>query len=886
MRIISCHIENFGKLSDVSFEFQEGLNVISQDNGWGKSTLATFLKVMFYGFSNDKKRDESENERKKYRPWQGGIYGGQLQFEINGEVYIIVRTFGKKEAEDTFLIKDKRTNLETKQFSSKVGEELFQIDSDSFMRTVYVSQNDCETYVTDGMNAKIGNLTDNTDDINNFEIVNTFLSSELNRLSPTRKTGELYARKDEMVGLEQSALRGAQIDKAVKDILKLKEEKQENLREIKSEIIALQEMSAKISKEKDIRARKQKYADLCEDFEKRKAEQETARKAFPGDLPDMQKLSDMMDTCADISVLQNTIKINELNDEETNNLKNFQCVFADGLPSDQDFLMMEDLIKDLSTARLEIAKKQMTSDEISRLLSYREKFVNGAPAQEQLDAISQSWSRRTEKKNTLTLTKATLNTLKSVDEASKKQYDSGKSSNLWLILLLAGVVFLILGIAGFAVNMAAGIVGVLIGVLLGVAGIVTLFSKSRTLPVMEENPEIQRLEEEINNSETFIRQTEEDVMDFCSRFEVEYDENNLQNILFSLKSDVRDYETLSEKEKSCEAGMAEKEYEAACHKVYSFLKEYLPDIVNVQEDSFGRYLNIIRMNVEKYGMLQSKYRNYQNATKDLEQKKNRVFDYLQSLSIPMETNFSLQLQRMKESLLEYNKTERELFRTRQAKEAFEAQYDDLSHLKQYMPTDNLPSLEELNEKQRSLSLLSEELQNSIRDYDRQLEKLEADSEQVAVDESRLHILQEEYAALLMKYKRINMVQQCLRTAKENFTAKYMSPILGSFEKYYDMLSNADAGKYQVDANFDFKVEQYGDEHELKLLSTGYRDLTGVCIRMAFIEAMYKKEVPFLLFDDPFVNLDKDKISGGMKLLHQICNEYQIIYFTCHESRHP
>ena len=36
MKLISCHIENFGKLSNVDLDFDTGLNDICKDNGWGK----------------------------------------------------------------------------------------------------------------------------------------------------------------------------------------------------------------------------------------------------------------------------------------------------------------------------------------------------------------------------------------------------------------------------------------------------------------------------------------------------------------------------------------------------------------------------------------------------------------------------------------------------------------------------------------------------------------------------------------------------------------------------------------------------------------------------------------------------------------------------------
>ena len=91
MKLVSCHIENFGLLSNVDKDFTDGLNTFINDNGSGKSTLASFIRIMFYGFSNEKSRSEIENERKFFKPWQGGTYGGNLTFEKDGVKYCIYR---------------------------------------------------------------------------------------------------------------------------------------------------------------------------------------------------------------------------------------------------------------------------------------------------------------------------------------------------------------------------------------------------------------------------------------------------------------------------------------------------------------------------------------------------------------------------------------------------------------------------------------------------------------------------------------------------------------------------------------------------------------------------------------------------------------------------
>ena len=84
MRLLRLHIENFGCLSNFDLELQEGLNVLLQENGWGKSTLAAFLRAMFYGLEGERKKGYFENDRLRYKPWNGGHFGGSLEFEAGG----------------------------------------------------------------------------------------------------------------------------------------------------------------------------------------------------------------------------------------------------------------------------------------------------------------------------------------------------------------------------------------------------------------------------------------------------------------------------------------------------------------------------------------------------------------------------------------------------------------------------------------------------------------------------------------------------------------------------------------------------------------------------------------------------------------------------------
>ena len=115
----------------------------------------------------------------------------------------------------------------------------------------------------------------------------------------------------------------------------------------------------------------------------------------------------------------------------------------------------------------------------------------------------------------------------------------------------------------------------------------------------------------------------------------------------------------------------------------------------------------------------------------------------------------------------------------------------------------------------------------------------------------------------------------------------MAPISNGFARYYNDL-NASAGDqtWMVDANMELKIKEQGEYRDVRWLSAGYQDLIGFCMRLALVDAMFPETKPFLVLDDPFVNLDQEKAQKGNELLKQLGKEYQTIYFTCHNSRVP
>ena len=133
-----------------------------------------------------------------------------------------------------------------------------------------------------------------------------------------------------------------------------------------------------------------------------------------------------------------------------------------------------------------------------------------------------------------------------------------------------------------------------------------------------------------------------------------------------------------------------------------------------------------------------------------------------------------------------------------------------------------------------------------------------------------------------KERLLKLTKQIMEDSKQSFTSEYMGPVMSGFRKYYTILTGCEPDAYNLDADTKLTVMEQNMPRDIGYLSAGKQ--VGVCMRMALVEAMYKEEKPFLIFDDPFVNLDDNNIKGAMKLLDEIAKNYQVIYFTCSESR--
>ena len=92
MKINRIYIAAFGGLKNKTIDFKDGFSVIYGENENGKTTIMTFIKMMFYG-SERGSSSIAKNPRKKYAPWSGEKSAGSIDFEHGGRSYRLEREF-------------------------------------------------------------------------------------------------------------------------------------------------------------------------------------------------------------------------------------------------------------------------------------------------------------------------------------------------------------------------------------------------------------------------------------------------------------------------------------------------------------------------------------------------------------------------------------------------------------------------------------------------------------------------------------------------------------------------------------------------------------------------------------------------------------------------
>lgn len=189
--IKKLHIISFGQFENTSIDFTESFNLIYGKNESGKSTLASFIEGLLYGFDDGNRVRHFNKKQEIYRPLNSYKYAGFGIFNKNGRNYRISRNFDNGEYEifdlnNNEVVDAKASNL------NYPGEFLLDIPYEIYKNIIsnYQAQES-----SDMARAKIVELITNRDDYNfsASDAIN-ILDSKLSEIGTNRAYTKPYAK--------------------------------------------------------------------------------------------------------------------------------------------------------------------------------------------------------------------------------------------------------------------------------------------------------------------------------------------------------------------------------------------------------------------------------------------------------------------------------------------------------------------------------------------------------------------------------------------------------------------------------------------------------------------------------------------------------------------
>ncbi len=198
-------------------------------------------------------------------------------------------------------------------------------------------------------------------------------------------------------------------------------------------------------------------------------------------------------------------------------------------------------------------------------------------------------------------------------------------------------------------------------------------------------------------------------------------------------------------------------------------------------------------------------------------------------------------------------------------------------------SDEIINIDDLNTEIKTIDDKTQELTHNKLIYVNQLSELEGEIARYDNLISTRNNLIEEIRTLENELRLIDLSLEYLEKSQMSLLEKYVKPMKDSVNKYVSMLLK-NANEYNIDANFKFQFVTDNGVKGLDSYSRGYQSIISLCMRLALVDCLYPKEKPFIILDDPFVNFDDEKLELCKSLLKKISSNYQIIYFTCHDSR--
>lgn len=853
MKILKIHVENYGKISGFDKTFGDGINEVFENNGFGKTTLASFIKAMFYGLAPYRSNGKEFNDRRKFYPFGGGKFGGSLDFEFNGENYRIERFFGKKSDLDDEC-KIYKNSVPTSELDPIPGLKVLGLDEESFIRTLFIDSEIADISSTGTINGLLGEFVTDSDGVS--------YEDALSKLEVARKKYKAAKGNNDLISNTKAEISDlkTKIENIEKEGLALENYYAELKKLTKTE----KELAAKLKEAsaKNVEIEKWKtYRKLKADEAEKLAELKACTEKYPRGLPDKSEIARVDELITTVERLKAKRESLVFAEDKKARLQTYTQTFASGTPSDEAFRKLGSTINEIALRKSEI--ENLKRNENLREVELEKKFggINMSTALENADRAAENYREKEEiYRQSVTLAPASTN------ETGKK--GGGFAVISAVVSFAVFVVGLILAFAGKNSLTTLGYIAAAVGFVSLAISVGLAINRNKNHKKSQDNTEsMAKIRADVDLAGENLREILVP-LGYYSRNGVMFD-------YAKFKAEADEYLMLKNESASKRKAISDKTEQVlrAVESVKNFLSRFLGDAdENDLENDFFKLKNMVaeyrRLSDEQIETAE-KYK--ATEAEELEAKKE-ISAFFNRYGLLVNGDEKRQLKNLEADLSNILRLKNECIRLKNSALEYRAKNDITEEPKgEALSTDELSS--SFNLCQRAIAVKRSEISAAESVY-----------ETLSDNKNKLSIAEDNLKTYNEKREIIALAEVYLKAADEKLQQKYVRPVKDAFVKYSLPLERALGEKIVMNKDFKMFFESGGEIRDDKHLSSGQRCILSLCFRLSLIENAFGGEKPFLIMDDPFVNLDKEHISKVTEFLKEIAENEQIIYFCCHESR--
>lgn len=870
MTLLSCHVDNFGKLSNYDLMFYKDITCFEEANGWGKSTFSVFLKAMLYGLEEE---NNPHSDRTRYKPWNGGTFGGSIVFSHEGVSYQQETQFGDTASEDVTTVTNLATNQKTTAFDQGIGDVIWKVNKDSFEKTAFLSFQGNNLY-NELIAGKLIDRDDETAHRSEADRALSLLKKSMKTIQSNpalRKTSGLIGKEDRILAAckrerEESEAALQSFTKEQQRLLQYSEkaeevEKQWEENQHKMELASLRDQY-------------QIYLDLEQD-EDRLRQERTFEYGYLSPPPSLSQLEDWDALCNSLIHWEAQKKQRCLTKNEQSTLSRYNNM---DMPSPSYIQTLQaQIYKATDETPEKLAKIQ---SEIQVLKGKIQSQYAGR--QVNLNFINKGIDEYPRLQNEeLELHEAIEREKENIKEESYPVFPK--------VLLLFAAMCLMLGSSTLALSLFVyfpttmiNIVGLSISLFFYFFPVVIFvrlyFFNKNTLNnnnlSREQQEAIEKLEKDLGNT---INEKEK-----YERYAARLGggKHNVVPLFYELQKVNDINEEIIEKE--LQRGKIEKSIQSQRKDIDDeILKYFKPPYSSDYQVDLQKIIQLSK----DYTLLQEKRQLWEDAIDTIDslqaQWRIAIANYLPLLDLfPTDA-----LGKVKIDLSMLKKLEEDLATCMDKQQMFRVNHDMAQF---YGLDEDIPSAQQLRTENERLQKERTSLQRNMTSLQQNVDELQRKMDKLPSLSSRIAHCEETIVQLKEEYRLLQSTHDFVKKASENIAVKYTDSMVRAFDTYLgymDELEHIDGASYHINSNLEVELHQNGQNYPSHLLSQGTQDLLQLCMRFALIHSIYQNvPPPLLILDDPFINFDDKKINYARKLLNNISSNHQVIYFSCHSSR--